>query len=303
MLGLVEKQQSVPMTMENNYQIYDERKCELGEGVLWHPVLNCLFWFDVTSNRLNANIGGESKHWAFDHCVSAAGWIDEDNLLISGETGLGKFNVSSGELIPVTQIEAENSITRSNDGRADRQHGFWISTMGKNAESKAGAIYRFYKGEVRKLHDEITIPNSICFSPDGKYVYFTDTPTNKIMRQLLDQATGWPISAPEIYLEFSNREGGPDGAVTDESGNIWIAFWGDGCVEGFDTGGNSIGRLALPAAHTTCPAFGGKDFKTLFVTSAMQGLNDEHRDALFPDGKTFCGKMNIKGLAEPNVIL
>lgn len=291
------------MTVENNHQIFDSKKCVLGEGALWHPKLNCLFWFDILSKTLNANINGEVKHWTFEESVSAAAWIDEDNLLISSETGLGTFSLSSGELVPVIQIEADNSITRSNDGRVDRQHGFWISTMGWNAESEAGAIYRFYKGEVRKLHDKITIPNSICFSPDGQYAYFTDTLTKKIMRQALDQATGWPTSGPEIYLDFKGRKDGPDGAVTDENGNIWIAFWGKGCVEGFDASGNTVGRLELPAAHTTCPAFGGEDFKTLFVTSAMQGLSDEHRDASSPDGMTFSGSVGFKGLPEPNVVL
>lgn len=291
------------MAVENDYQVFDKRKCDLGEGVLWHPKLNCLFWFDIISKTLNADISGEVKRWVFDESVSAAAWIDEDSLLISSEMGLGTFSILSGKLVPLIQIEADNFITRSNDGRADRQHGFWISTMGKNAENEAGSIYRFYKGEVRKLHDNITIPNSICFSPDGKYAYFTDTPTKNTMRQKLDQVTGWPIKDPEIYLDFTGRDGGPDGAVTDENGNIWIAFWGEGCVEGFDSTGNSVGQLNLPAAHTTCPAFGGEVFGTLFVTSAMQGLSVVHRDGSSPDGMTFCGSVGFKGLPEPNVVL
>lgn len=291
------------MKLENDYQIYDETKCDLGEGALWHPKLNCLFWFDIISKTLNANLNGEVKHWTFKENVSAAAWIDEDNLLISSATGLGTFSILTGELVPLIQIEAENLTTRSNDGRADRQHGFWISTMGRNAESEAGSIYRFYKGEVRKLHDKITIPNSICFSPDGNYAYFTDTLTKKIMRQSLDQTTGWPIAEPEIYLSFLDRRDGPDGAVTDENGNIWIAFWGNGCVEGFDPSGNSVGRLKLTAVHTTCPAFGGDDFETLFVTSALQGLSEEHRNASSSNGMTFCGSVGFRGLPEPNVIL
>lgn len=291
------------MIVENDYQVFDNKKCGLGEGALWHPKLNCLFWFDIISKTLNVNFNGDIKQWTFDESVSAAAWIDDDNLLISSETGLGTFSLSSGKLVPVVQIEAENSITRSNDGRADRQHGFWVSTMGRNAERDAGSIYRFYRGEVRKLHDKITIPNSICFSPDSKYAYFTDTPTKKIMRQTLDQTTGWPIAEPEVYLDFANREDGPDGAVTDEYGNIWIAFWGNGCVEGFDLNGNSVGCVKLPAGHTTCPAFGGEDFKTLYVTSAMEGLSDEHRGGSSPDGMTFCTYVGFKGLPEPNVIL
>lgn len=291
------------MIAVSEYQVFDSRKCELGEGALWHPKLRCLFWFDITSKMLNANINGDIHRWTFAHNVSAAAWIDEDKLLLSSEKGLGTFSLSSGDLVPLIDIEGENTITRSNDGRADRQHGFWVSTMGRNGESGAGSVYRFYKGEVRRLHDKITIPNSICFSPDGKYAYFSDTPTQKIMRQTLDLASGWPISEPETYLDFQEHKGGPDGAVTDEDGNIWIAFWGNGSVEGFDPSGNTVGCLNLPAAHTTCPAFGGDDFKTMFVTSALEGLSDEHRNAASQDGMTFSGSMGFRGVSEPNVIL
>lgn len=290
-------------TLQTNYQTFDDTKCELGEGALWHPELNCLFWFDIISRRLFANLNGEIKSWTFNESVSAAVWIDEDSLLLSSETGLSKFSISTGERTPIIQIESNNSVTRSNDGRADRQHGFWISTMGLNAEHEAGAIYRFYRGEVRKLHDKITIPNSICFSPDGAFAYFTDTLTKKIMRQKLDQITGWPSADPDVYLDLTSQEGGPDGAVTDVDGNIWIAFWGKGCVEGFDENGNSVGRLVLPAAQTTCPAFGGENFETLFVTSAMAGLGEEHRKLSSADGMTFSGLVGFRGLPEPNVIL
>jgi sugar lactone lactonase YvrE len=56
----------------------------------------------------------------------------------------------AGHLAP---LEADNAATRSNDGRADPFGGFWIGTMGKNAEAGAGALYRYYRGEVVKLRD------------------------------------------------------------------------------------------------------------------------------------------------------
>ena len=89
--------------------------------------------------------------------------------------------------------------TRSNDGRADPWGGFWIGTMGLKAEKEAGSIYRFYQGQLNRLHQELTIPNSICFSPDRKFVYFADTRQEKILEQDLDQIHGWPINEP-IYL-------------------------------------------------------------------------------------------------------
>ena len=51
----------------------------------------------------------------------------------------------------------------------------WIGTMGRKAEKGAGAIYHFGGGELRRLYASVSIPNAICFSPDGATAYFTDT--------------------------------------------------------------------------------------------------------------------------------
>ena len=81
----------------------------------------------------------------------------------------------------IAPLEADNPVTRSNDGRADPWGGFWIGTMGFNAEPQAGAIYRYYKGEVLPIVRNITISNAICFAPDRSCAYYTDTPTRQIM--------------------------------------------------------------------------------------------------------------------------
>ena len=94
---------------------------------------------------------GEQKSWDFSEHVSAAGWVDHDTLLIASETGLWRFSLTTGRKDLVVALEADNPITRSNDGRADPWGGFWIGTMGKRAEPGAGAIYRFWQGALRRL--------------------------------------------------------------------------------------------------------------------------------------------------------
>lgn len=283
--------------------VFSHEKCQLGEGPLWHPLRAELLWFDITNNTLHAQNTDQHRLYKFDQNVSAAAWIDETSVLISGESNLQVLSLDTGEKQSLINVDADNHITRSNDGRADRQHGFWISTMGKNAEQDAGAIYRFYKGELRCLHQNITIPNAICFSPNGDTAYFADSMKKTVFKQRLDIQTGWPINDAQTFINFTAMDKTPDGAVTDALGNIWIAFWGEAMVEGISPDGKSLGKINFPTPHTTCPAFGGDDFSTLFVTTAMQGLND---DALSKDvnaGKTFSSATNINGLAEPNVLL
>jgi sugar lactone lactonase YvrE len=106
--------------------VFDDRVCELGEGPLWHPERQQLFWFDILGKRLLSQAGGEALDWQFDEHVSAAGWVDCDTLLIASETGLFKFNIPSGARTLLHPPEAGNPITRSNDGRATRSAAFGL---------------------------------------------------------------------------------------------------------------------------------------------------------------------------------
>ena len=45
--------------------VFDDRRCELGEGPLWHPGRNQLFWFDILGKRLLTRTGGETQDRAF----------------------------------------------------------------------------------------------------------------------------------------------------------------------------------------------------------------------------------------------
>uniref|UniRef100_UPI00261F7471 SMP-30/gluconolactonase/LRE family protein n=1 Tax=Aliiroseovarius sp. TaxID=1872442 RepID=UPI00261F7471 len=261
--------------------IFDDRACILGEGPLWHPAREQLFWFDIKSKRLLTRDGNQPRDWQFDHHVSAAGWVDHDTLLIASEVALLRFHIPTGESEHVVPLEADEPVTRSNDGRADPYGGFWIGTMGKELEPGAGAIYRFYKGRLEVLYQDITISNAICFAPDGRTAYYTDTPTGTVMRQPLD-GEGWPEGAAEPFVRLD----GPDGAVVDADGCLWVAQWGASRVVRFGPDGNLLSHVDLPASQVTCPAFAGT---TLHVTSAAEGVDEEH------GGKTFAIDVGVQG--------
>ncbi len=278
--------------------IFDATPCDLGEGPLWHPGRNQLFWFDI----LNARLHTPGRHWQFSELVSAAGWIDRDRLLIASESRLSRFDLDTGADETLCPLEADTPATRSNDGRADPQGGFWIGTMGKAAEPGAGAIWRWYRGELRRLFPGLTIPNAICFPPDGRSARFTDTRTRRVMRVALD-AEGWPLGAPQVFLDLTAEGLNPDGAVIDESGVMWLAQWGAG--RGAAGGGpGAVGRAGdVAPPHTSCPAFGGPDRTTLYCTSARQGM-DAAALARHPDsGKTFAVAGIARGQSEHRVML
>jgi sugar lactone lactonase YvrE len=277
---------------------FDGRICTLGEGPLWHPERQQFFWFDIMECRL-LTPGAE---WSFEQHVSAAGWVDRDRLLIASQTGLLLFDLETGTRDFVAPLEADNPATRSNDGRADPMGGFWIGTMGIGLEPGAGAYYRYYRGELRLLWGQVSIPNCTCFHPDGRHACFTDTPTQVVSRVRLD-AHGWPVDDPETLLDFRGTDLNPDGAVIDAEGTLWIAFWGTGQVRGYDMDGGLVGTVKVPALQTTCPAFGGPDLTQMLVTSAAENLAPAALAARPESGMTFLFETRTRGQAEHQVIL
>ncbi|MEP2531371.1 SMP-30/gluconolactonase/LRE family protein [Shimia sp.] len=283
--------------------VFDDRTCALGEGPLWHPRRSQFFWFDILGKRLMSQKGGAQVSWQFDEYVSAAGWVDEDTLIVASETGLWRFDLATGDKALLVALEADNPVTRSNDGRADPQGGFWIGTMGFDAEPGAGAIYRLYKGELRTVVPNVTISNSICFALDGKTAYYSDTPTRQIMQLALDPETGWPVGTASVFVDLTEDALNPDGAVVDAQGVMWCAQWGAGRVAAYGQDGRLMRAVAFPATQTTCPAFGGDDLTTLFCTSANVGITPEDQASTPEHGMTFMSQGVAKGQEEHRVLL
>ena len=147
----------------------DAPTCMLGEGPTYDPHTGTAWWFDIIDRKLIAYKIASDEVTAHDlpEMGSVLARVDDARQIIATETGLHLRHVATGELELVTPIEADNDVTRSNDGRVHESGALWVGTMGKNAEKHAGAIYHVARGVVTELFPNITIPNAICFSPDG----------------------------------------------------------------------------------------------------------------------------------------
>lgn len=278
--------------------IFDPRPCLLGEGAFWHPLRQQFFWFDILNRKLRSRLGDEAFEWALPVIASAAAWLDGERLLLSTEKGLAILTLESGAWEEIAEVEADNPLTRCNDGRADRQGGFWFSTMGFNAKAGAGTIYRYFKGEIRALFPKITIPNAICFAPEGDLAYFADTAKQQVFTQGLD-AAGWPKGAPELFLDQGAAGLNPDGAIIDSAGHFLCAQWGEGAVLRYDPQGRLTDRVEVGGLHSSCPALGGEKLDELLVTTATAGMDAPDQG----QGLVYLARTGFTGLAESKVLL
>lgn len=280
------------------------RSCELGEGPHYDVGADTAWWLDIVGRTLfehRFGSAGTIEH-PLPRMASVVARIDEERQLLAMEDGLYLREKSDGSLSLLSPMEADNPLTRSNDGRVHQSGNLWIGTMGKNAEWQAGAIYLFDGRTLTPLFRKITIPNSICFSPDGRTAYFADTAVNTVWRVSVDARTGLPVGEPAAFLTEKDLPLGGhfDGSVTDADGNLWNAAWGSGAVSGYTPDGRSIRTFEIPAAQTSCPAFVGAKLDRLLVTTAWQGYDAAARASDPGGGFTYVIDGEFKGRADPD---
>ena len=276
-------------------------KNELGEGVIWDAAGAAVWWTDIQGSTLYRYSPQDKKleQWATPERLGSFALVANSDKLICGfASGFAYFNPVKGAIQWLSKIEQDNPGTRLNDGRADRQGRFWAGSMVEVGEQGAGALYLIdHKLRVSSQISGLTISNGLCWSPDGKLMYHTDTPSRSIYRYDFDTVSG-AISNQSLLVR-TEKGCFPDGATVDAQGYIWSAQWGASRVVRYNPEGETDFILSLPVSQPTCVAFGGSDLNRLFVTSAYEGLDAEARATQPEAGNLFIFETDIKGIADP----
>jgi len=261
-----------------------DASCVLGEGILWDAKRRALFWTDIEKSLLWMHVvaTGSTHSWTLPERVGSLALGQSGRLLLGCEKRLGLVDVdmsASGPLTITTLAAVESMIsrTRINDGRTDRSGNFVFGTLNE-ADDKA-AIGRFYQYSMRHGLRSldlggVAIPNSICFSPDGRTMYYCDSPDLRIMRCEY-HADSARVAHIREFVRFGNDQGLPDGSVIDSAGCLWNAAWGSGCVRRYNSTGAIDIVIEVPTQNPTCPAFGGPGYRDLFITSSRQELTTD----------------------------
>lgn len=291
--------------MTETAKLLIDSKCALGEGPFWHDGRGQLFWFDINNQTLfAASAEGEVQdQWHFDESVAAAAIIDDGALAIATETGLKRLDLATRTITEIVDIERDIPANRTNDSRVHPSGAFWIGTMVKNEGPKDGAVYHYRAGVLTRIVSNVAIPNATCFSPCGRIAYWTDTPSQKILKCDTDPQTGMPLGEWTLFADVSDHRGYPDGAVVDSEGYLWNARWGGSCVIRYAPDGMIDRIIEVPVSQVTCPAFGGKDLKRLFLTSASKTLSADQLVAEKVSGGVFYIDVDVAGQPEPRIKL
>ncbi|WP_255358926.1 SMP-30/gluconolactonase/LRE family protein [Rhizobacter sp. Root1221] len=273
----------------------------LGEGTMWSPREQSLYWVDIlgrTLYRYHLDSGAQAR-WQFDEEISAvAERTSAPGLIVTLRSGFAYFDPATGAVERLHNPEPERTGNRFNDGKCDAQGRFWGGTMDFGATHPTGALYRYEAGgRCERMDDGYVVTNGPTWSADGRTMYFNDTVHQQVNAFDLDPATG-TLSNKRPWLKLAPGEGYPDGMTTDAAGRLWICHWGGACVTCHDpVTGEELARVELPTAHITNVAFGGPDFRTLFITSAQYELSADQLAAQPLAGSLFAVEVDSPGQA------
>jgi gluconolactonase len=136
---------------------------------------------------------------------------------------------------------------------------------GEKQEIPFQGVYRLDgRGDVRLLTKDLTQPNGLAFSPDGKQFYVDDSQQRNI--RAYNVAPDGSLTNGRIFGEESGgkHEGGPDGIKVDKNGNLFVT--GPGGIWVWDKNGNHLGTIMLPEQPANL-TWGDKDYRTLYITA------------------------------------
>jgi L-arabinonolactonase len=272
----------------------------LGEGPVWVPEEQVLYWVDIQGpalQRWHAGSGGY-RRWALPSEIGCFALRQSGGVLVALRTGFALLDLETEKLTPLLNPEADRPYTRFNDGKCDRRGRFWAGTMDEEAPNTRAALYRLDPaGDCQPMQAGVGISNGLGWSPDNRIMYYTDSIKHQIYAYDFDLESG-TIRNRRVFAE--TPEGYvPDGLTVDVDGYIWSAKWDGWKVVRYAPDGSVDLEIPLPVQRPTSCVFGGPELKQLYITSARVDLTTEELAKQPQAGSVFVLETSTQGLPEP----
>ncbi|WP_239482749.1 SMP-30/gluconolactonase/LRE family protein [Paraburkholderia sp. C35] len=272
----------------------------LGEGPLWSPRDDALYWVDILTpaiHRFDVATGKDTET-KLGSMVSLVIPKATGGLLIATPNGLMTID-DSGTQTRLSHPESDRPGNRYNDGKCDRMGRLWVGTMDMGAAPNRGNLFKVEAdGAWRKMDTGFTVANGLGWSPDNTRMYFTDSHRKLVFQYDFDFISG-TIDNRRPLISFDASAGSPDGLTVDAEGCLWVAMWDEWCVARFDPEGREMTRIRMPVPRPTSCCFGGPNLDVLYVTSARVRLAQDVLKSAPLSGSLFAIQMpGVRGLPE-----
>ncbi|MFI7245325.1 SMP-30/gluconolactonase/LRE family protein [Streptomyces qinglanensis] len=264
----------------------------LGEGPTWDAAAGRLVWVDILASRVHTfdPATGARTVLATEQHVGAAKPRASGGLVVNLRDGIGLYD-ADGRFRWLRHQAVPGR--RGNDAAVAPDGTLWAGTMRYDEAPGGGTLERLAPdGRARTVLDGVTVSNGTGWSPDGRRLYYVDSPTRRL--DVFDvRADGLPTGRRPL-AEVEPGAGYPDGLTVDADGCVWVALWDGGTVRRYTPEGALDRVLELPVRRPTACAFGGAGLRDLYITTARAGLTAPRQPAgsllvLRDAGRGLCG--------------
>ena len=270
----------------------------LAEGPVWHE--DALWWVNIPEGRLYRHHPGDGTTRFHDvgstlgvALPASGGW-----WWTARERDCAWLHEPTGKVIPIdAPIPNLPPAHRFNDGFCGPNGHPWVGSAALDDSRETASLYRAdAAGALHIALPDITLSNGLGWSPDHAHFYYVDSLAHNL--SIFDyDADSHQISNRRILREFPQDGSVPDGLKVDADGHVWLAIWGGSTVLHLDgQTGDTIGQVELPVTQVTSCTFGGADGRTLYITTARNGLDEEALETQPLAGSIFQVATTTRGL-------
>ncbi|MFB8351193.1 SMP-30/gluconolactonase/LRE family protein [Streptomyces niveus] len=260
-------------------------EAKLGEGPTWDPATGRLLWVDILSARIHTfdPADGRRTVMATEQHVGAALPRAGGGLVVNLRDGIGLYG-PGGEFSWLVRDPVPGR--RGNDAAVAPDGALWAGSMRYDEGPGGGALIRVTAGAPDALGRStgtvtdirpVTVGNGTGWSPDGRTMYYIDTPTGRIDRFRADtHSPGEPLVDEGPLATIEAGAGHPDGLTVDADGCVWVALWDGAAIRRYTPDGALDRTVELPVRRPTSCAFGGPGLRDLYITTARVGVPAPH---------------------------
>jgi sugar lactone lactonase YvrE len=280
-----------------------DAKATLGECPVWSPREQALYWVDIKGQIIHRYdpVTRQTVRMPVPEQIGCIGLARSGGFIAGMRSGLWRLGADGQVRAKLADNPEDWSTSRFNDGCCDRAGRFWAGTLDEPKAGRNAHLYRYDGRGLVAMGGDLLTSNGLAFSPDDRWLYHADTPSFTIYRYAFDLAAG-TLGPREPWVRLpssATNRARPDGAAVDSSGCYWTALYEGGRIQCYSPDAVLMAEYSLPARCPTMLAFGGRDLKTLFVTTARGGRSDAELAELPFSGGLFAMTVDIPGLIEP----